>query len=104
MTSRFWLLGAQGSLEAVGERLTRALAVELHRHESGYRGGDYLRGDGPTVQEVIVQTNFEDEEGYLAESEFPESSVLIYLTQAIDAPPLESLESEGLRVLRFEEL
>lgn len=104
MTRRFSLLGAQGNLEAVGEHLTREWGIEFRRHESGFRGGDYLRGEGPTVQEAIVQANFEDEEGYLAEEAYAEFPVLIYLTQAVDAPGPESLSTENVRILRVEEL
>ena len=63
----YWLLGTNGGLEEAGERLRRALAVELRLHESGYLGGDYLRGEGPTAHEIIVQRNFQDDEGYFAE-------------------------------------
>ena len=104
MTRRFWLFGATESPVVISERLAQALEMDLHLHESGYRGGEYFRGEGPTAQEVIIQLNFEDEEGYLAEAEFPAVSTLVYITQSIDDRRLDSLAAEGLEILRLEEL
>jgi len=62
---------ARGIVEAVTGR-------RLAPHESFYHGGDYYRlreGDA----ELILQRNYDCLDDDLAESEFPDADVLIYL-------------------------
>jgi hypothetical protein len=67
-----------------------ALGVEFKPHDSMYRGGDYFRGRGPGIEVAILQGNFKDDEGYLAEPHFPRHRTLLYLTTepevALDEP------------------
>jgi hypothetical protein len=81
-----------------------ALGVPLAEHESGYRGGVYLRGSTNRFEEVIVQSNFEDEEGYSAEADFADYCTLTYVTQDVESGPLPSLGELGIDVLRVEDL
>ncbi|MGH3916428.1 MAG: hypothetical protein ACRDTC_23915 [Pseudonocardiaceae bacterium] len=82
MTKRFDLYGSRLlSLDDAARRLEAALGLVIQRHDSSYRGGDYYRGSGDAVEEVIVQQNFEDEEGYLAEPDFPDHEILVYVTE-----------------------
>ena len=104
MSKRFWLLGSHDDVTTVGRCLAAALGVELVERESGYRGGAYLRGSGIGIDDVIVQENFEDEEGYLAEGTFPEYRTLAYITQEVGSAPLPSMIELGIHVLRVEEL
>jgi hypothetical protein len=104
MKKRFWLLGSHDDLPTVGRCLTAVLGVHLAEHESGYRGGAYLRGSGSGLEEVIVQMNFEDEEGYLAEADYPSYRTLSYVTQDLESVPLPKMVDIGVHVLRVEEL
>jgi hypothetical protein len=101
---RFWLLGSRDDIAAVGWSLTAALGVDLDEHESGYLGGKYLRGRSSSLEEVIVQSNFADEEGSLAEADFPDYMTLCYVTQTFGSGPLPNLADVGIDVLRVEEL
>jgi hypothetical protein len=104
MKKRFWLLGSRDDLALVGRTMAAALDIRLVEHESGYRGGAYLRGSGGGLEEVIVQANFEDDEGELAEVDFPTYRTLAYITQRLESSALPSLTDIGIQVLRVEEL
>lgn len=104
MKKRFWLLGSHDDVATVGRCLAVALGVHLVERESGYMGGAYLRGSGSGLEEVIVQANFEDEEGYLAEADFPDYRALSYVTQELESGPLPKMDDVGVHVLRVEEL
>jgi hypothetical protein len=71
---------AKGAIEA-------SAGVSLAAHESAYRGGDYFRGDFDGVN-LVLQTNFIEDDGEPAEAEFPEVSLLIYLDGEIRAVDL----------------
>lgn len=103
VTKRFWLFGSNADMASVCDQLVETFGIQIATHESAYRGGEYFLGRGPFLDEVIVQRNFEDE-GYLAEQDFPEFSVLVYATQDGSEEPLGSLESKGLVALQLEEL
>lgn len=104
MKKCFWLLGSRHDIPTVGRSLAVALGVQFVEHESSYFGGPYLRGRGPGVDEVIVQSNFEDEEGYLSEADFRDYVTLCYVTQDLGADSLPILKEVGIDVLRVEEL
>lgn len=104
MTTRYWLLGSHADLASTGRVLDELLGVTLHEHDSGYRGGIYLRGSARYAQEVIVQANFEDDEGYLAEPEFPDYPTLVYVTEDGATLSADFLADPRLSVLRVEEL
>ena len=78
--------------------------MSLFEHESGYRGGVYLRGSVDGLEEVIVQANFEDEDGYLVEADFADVRTLVYVTQDFESSALPDLVNLGIYVLRVEEL
>lgn len=104
MKRRFLLFGSTESPLVVGDRIAGSLGVRLRIHESSYRGGEYLRGEGQMIEEVIVQSNAEDDEGYLVEGDFPQFPTLVYVTQLDDLPRFESLAIDGLEILRVEVL
>ncbi|GAA1559270.1 hypothetical protein [Kribbella lupini] len=104
MIKRFWLLGSDDDVATVGRRLAATLGVHLVERESSYLGGAYLGGSGSGLDEVIVQANFEDEEGYLAEMDFPNYRTLIHVTQELESRPLPKMVDIGVHVLRVEEL
>jgi|APMI01.1.fsa_nt_gi hypothetical protein len=104
MTMRYWLLGSHADLAIAGSIVSELLGVDLNEHDSDYRGGSYLRGSAKWGREVIVQTNFEDDQGYLAEPEFPDCPTLIYVEEEGDALSAIFCADPRLSVLRVEEL
>ncbi|MBB2746965.1 UNVERIFIED_ORG: hypothetical protein FHR35_006844 [Microbispora rosea subsp. rosea] len=67
---------SNGDLQSVAAELTSALGVTLERHESRYRGGDYLLSTGGFGEErTSVQRNAEMDE--LAEPDYPDALTLV---------------------------
>lgn len=65
-------------LEGARALVERALKVQLSPHDSVYRGGDYYRlKDGDA--ELFLQRNYDCLDDGLAEAEFPEVRVLLYI-------------------------
>lgn len=85
MRRRFWLLGSTESIEEVGDRISRLFDVEMQERNSSYLG-DYLRGSNARFERIVVQRNIPDEDGHLAEEDYPDIPVLIYLTQIAKDP------------------
>ncbi len=79
---RFDLYGARsGSLDEVREAIERRLGREFVLHESSYVGGEYFRVAGPP-EEILIQAHIPDDEGYFAEPDFQEWSVLVYVNDS----------------------
>jgi len=105
MGSVFYLFGArEGDLVGVVEALAAVLEIEFECRESSYKGGEYFRNRRGIQGKITVESNWVDDEGYLAESEYPEYSVLIYVSSmrgsAIDAMS----RLDGISLLRSEEI
>jgi hypothetical protein len=101
MTKRFDLYGnPEASLEAAARQVGEALGVTFELHDSYYLGGDYYLWRGEGSQELSIQENFEDEEGYLAEGDHPSFKTLLYAS-ILDTRAYESLgELAGWTLLR----
>jgi hypothetical protein len=92
-----------GDLDEAAARTEALLTIELEPRHSSFRGGDYYNWDGPDSGEIIVQRNFEDEEGELDEADYPEHLVLLYASGLPDElyerlgglPGLDLLESHS---------
>lgn len=104
MTGRFWLLGSHDDLISTGDYLSMQFAADLAERESSFRGGIYLRGSAPLAEGVLVQTSFEDEDGCLAEPDFPGYQTLIYVVQNAELASAAFQEDPRLAALRVEEL
>ena len=99
---RFDLFGSRKlQLLEVAGLIRSATGIELELHESGYRGGDYYRSLGFKGGEIIVQINFEDNEGYLTETDFEDYQTLVYVNGGSDEIA-RALKIEGLDLLRSE--
>ncbi|MCH0561466.1 hypothetical protein [Streptomyces sp. MUM 16J] len=102
---RFYLFGYRGSeLPEVEAALSGVLGGDFRHRNSSYKGGDYLLFSSAEVQEVTVERNWIDDEGYLAEPDFPEWQVLVYVTNP-DNRTLAALQDVAiLSQLRLTEL
>jgi hypothetical protein len=68
-------------LKDIATALGAALHIELRVRESSYRCGNYfLYRDAASTEELIVQENCEDSHGELAEPDFPEHKILLYVS------------------------
>jgi len=81
--------------------LAGATGATFDLHDSDYRGGEYYAGRGRGGEEITVQENAADDEGYLVEPDFPGHRTLAYVTTG-DEDPGRHLEAEGLELLRDE--
>ncbi|MCA1671733.1 MAG: hypothetical protein ABR608_06925 [Pseudonocardiaceae bacterium] len=100
---RFDLYGWRSMpLAAAADLIARAVGVEFELHDSGYHGGDYYRSKCFGSEEILVQDNFEDEEGYLAEPNFPEHHTLVYINGASEKVARVLADVEDLEPLRSE--
>lgn len=100
--NRFDLFGSSSmTVEEVVSRLQPDLGVAFVEHESSYRGVYYRSNQ--SGEELLVQPNSPDGEGYVVEPEFEQAQTLVYVNgsyrwTAIDA----ALSAAGLARLRSE--
>ena len=90
-----------GALDEVRSEIESVLAVRLVAHESDYHGGDYFKGAIDGV-DLVLQTNFVEDDGEPTEAEFPDAAVLLYVNGAQAAVDglREVLLAHGARQLR----
>ncbi|MFG3494168.1 hypothetical protein [Streptomyces sp. NPDC047886] len=91
-------------MKVVAGRLSRELGIAFQVRESAYRGGEYFLFDLPSGGEVSVERNYEDEEGFLMEADFPDFSTLVYLSDVEDSTVVAVSRLSGFVELRREEL
>ncbi len=68
----------ESDIERVRRLVEGAIGIELSAHESIYRGGDYYLLEDSRV-EFFLQSNYDCLDDELAELDFPEVGVLLYL-------------------------
>lgn len=103
MTRRFDLYGCSNiALDDVAGLAGDVLQVVFELHDSSYRGGDYFLWRGTNGEEIILQRNFEDDEGYLSEPDNPSFSVLLYASGLGEAGYELLAGIDGVRLLRTE--
>lgn len=79
MTKKSNLFGASLlELNTARSAVERALGTPMESHESAYRGGEYFRLEKTGVK-LVLQTNFMEDDGEVAEAEYPDADVLLYL-------------------------
>lgn len=102
---RFDLFGSCSMTVAeVAFALQNGLAVKFVEHESGYRGGVYFRLASDD-EEILIQPNSPDSEGYLPESEFAHWQTLVYVNGSYRWGDLgDAFSLAGLDLLRSEEI
>lgn len=94
---------ASGSLRDVAKSLEHALGIVLRLRDSSYRCGEYYlyRGKG---EELVLQENCEEVEGELAEPEFRDRKVLLYVSSSryleIEQALISMMNQGGVALLR----
>lgn len=70
------------TVEEVTRALEGGIGANFVEHESGFRGGVYFRlaSDG---EEILVQPNSPDVEGYLPEPDFGHWKTLVYVNHSV---------------------
>ena len=58
--------------------LEEALGIALIAHESDYHGGDYFKMSSLDFN-IVLQTNFMEDDGETTEAEYPDALLLLYI-------------------------
>ncbi|WP_432081563.1 hypothetical protein [Streptomyces sp. WAC 04229] len=103
MAHSYYLYGSKSlDLQATRDSLISSLGVSFSSRESDFKGGVYHLARAQGFEKMTVEVNWVDEDGELVEQDFPEFSVLIYVTNP-DEPVQSVLEEEiSLQCLRIE--
>ncbi|WP_333771154.1 hypothetical protein [Streptomyces sp. IBSBF 2435] len=81
MTHRYYVFGsATGTPAGIGPAIALALGAECEVRDSSYAGGAYCLLRGADFDRLTVEANWEDDDGCLAEPDYPDARVLLYLT------------------------
>ncbi|MGP3980039.1 hypothetical protein [Streptomyces sp. KR80] len=86
----------------VAEILAASLGVEFALRESSYKGGEYYLYQGADGLEISIEAHWRDEDGILAEPDFPQFSVLVYVNHIITGMDEKLAAVDGLELLRCE--
>lgn len=79
MMKKSYLFGASNlGLDMARSAVEQALGSTLEAHESDYYGGDYYRSDRDGMQ-LVLRTNFMEDDGEVTEAEYPDAAVLLYV-------------------------
>lgn len=103
MGHRYYLYGSdQRDIREVCDALSSSMEISFDARESDFKGGRYYLARFQEFGKITVERNLEDDEGYLAESDFPQYSTLVYATAPTERM-LSILENAGyLQHLRME--
>ncbi|MFB6949048.1 hypothetical protein ACFV85_28340 [Streptomyces niveus] len=101
---KYFLYGATGSMWEVVEDLSSALGVKFEERDSSYKGGKYFLAHGEGLQEISVESNWEDEEGFAAEPNFKEYPILVYFNGVGDKAWCLPSGSRVIVLLRVDEI
>ena len=67
------------NINELAQRLSGILNIEFSLHDSLYRGGAYYRSAIPGKEEFVLQRNKDLVDNELAEPEFPQFPILLYI-------------------------
>jgi hypothetical protein len=104
MGHRYYLYGSDRmGIQEVCDALSASLGISFNARESDFKGGRYyIAQKSQGAEKITVERNWEDDEGYLAEPQFPKCSTLVYVAEPT-AHLLSTLEHESrLQRLRVE--
>lgn len=93
-----------GTVEHISQQTGHALDVTFELHESLYRGGDYCLWRGSAGDKIVIQRNFRDDEGYLAEEAFGSYPVICYATRLGERVRALLQAAPGVDLLRSTQL
>lgn len=79
MKSVYNLYGVSSlSLRELSSELSNLLNLDFSRRESSYKGGEYFIAAPTQGGEILVESNWTDEDGHLSEPQHSEFPVLVY--------------------------
>lgn len=87
------VFGSRDDMDTTQRRIGAALGVTFALHDSFFYGGDYFLAKSDNLR-ISVQRNFVEDDGDLTRPELPDHQVVVYLTQADDAPPVDAAALE----------
>lgn len=96
MSARYSLYGMQGiEISDAARIISDSLNVKFSPRDSSYRGGEYFRYRGSEGLQISIEKHWCDEDGELAEPDFPQYSALVYVDR-LDAGTEGKLDAIGL--------
>ncbi|MEU9749584.1 hypothetical protein [Streptomyces niveus] len=101
---KYFLYGATESMRKVVEDLSSALRLRFEERDSSYKGGKYFLAHGEGFQEISVESNWEDEEGFASEPNFKEYPILVYFNGVGDEARNLLSELRVIVLLRVDEI
>ncbi|MGP3949614.1 hypothetical protein [Streptomyces sp. 7N604] len=105
MGHRYYLYGSRGmSLTELRDALELSLEASFELRDSSFKGGHYFLSRAQDFEKMTIETNWTDEEGYLAEEQFPDYSTLLYVTDPTDRVLTVLSDTSSLHRLRMEEV
>lgn len=82
MGHRYYLYGSEKmSLQEVSDALSASLRLPFDARQSDFKGGRYYLARMQAPGKITSEENWEGDEGYLAEPDFPTCSTLVYVTE-----------------------
>ncbi|RZU45577.1 hypothetical protein EV284_0214 [Streptomyces sp. BK022] len=103
MGHRYYLFGSgQMGLRETCDALSLSLEVSFEARQSDFKGGRYYIARASGFEKITVEANWRDDEGYLAEPDFPDCSTLVYVTSPADHTLSKLESSEYLELLSAE--
>ncbi|MFF0384101.1 hypothetical protein [Streptomyces sp. NPDC004286] len=95
MGHRYYLFGSgRMGLREMCDALSLSLDVSFEVRQSDFKGGRYYIARASGFEKITVEANWQDDEGYLAEPDFPACSALVYVTSP-DEHTLSKLKNLG---------
>ncbi|HDS1530896.1 TPA: hypothetical protein QEK88_000719 [Stenotrophomonas maltophilia] len=90
MKNTYDLYGAKGHDLYPAMRIAEAtLGVIFEEKDSSYQGGVYYKFKGDGSENIVIKMNVDPFDGGVAEMEFPEHSVLLYVNSTKRSSELE---------------
>lgn len=104
MRSVGWIIGwGDLGLEEAYVHLVRGTNITLEARHSLFIGGDYYCTPFGQPKVLSLQPNVQDDEGYLAEPDFPEHRMILYVDGSREDLARAILEAEGSHLLKAPE-
>lgn len=90
-----------GELDDARKRVEKILGLSLEAHESEYHGGNYFKYSGAGFN-IVLQTNFVEDDGEPTEADFPGTTLLLYINgdEVSVNRMTATLLQNGLKLLR----
>lgn len=102
MATTSYLFGFQEQdIDEVCKRVEQALGIRMEARESFFHGGDYCRYSGEGHGELILQMNRDLVDDTLAEPDFPDVTMLLYVDGTLWGAEIEKALAKHIPDMRL---